>query len=73
MGRTSDQRDAFSVAAWLSRAARDSSLAAFFKPDLTPPECAVAQVEGWILGVRNSRPLSLACCDGVATGAVSLS
>jgi hypothetical protein len=21
------------------------------KPDLTPPECVVAQVEGWILGV----------------------
>jgi hypothetical protein len=36
------------------------------------PECALAQVEGWILGVRNSRPLSLACCDSVATGAVSL-
>jgi hypothetical protein len=46
MGRTSDRRDAFSVTAWLSRAARDSSLAAFFKPDLTPPECAVVQVEG---------------------------
>jgi hypothetical protein len=44
MGCTSDRRDAF--AAWLSRAARDSSLAAFFKPDLTPPECAVVQVEG---------------------------
>jgi hypothetical protein len=26
------------------------SLAAFLKPDLTPPERAVAQVEGWILG-----------------------
>jgi hypothetical protein len=32
MGRTSDQRDAFSVAAWLSRAARDSSLAVLLNP-----------------------------------------
>ena len=38
-------------AAWLSRADRDGSLAAFLNPDLGPPERAVAQVEGWILGV----------------------
>ncbi len=50
-GRTGDQHDAFSIAAWLSRADRNGSLAAFLKPDLTPPERAVAQVEGWILGV----------------------
>ena len=31
-----DQHDAFSIAAWLSRADRDGSLAAFLKPDLTP-------------------------------------
>ena len=49
-GRTSDQHDAFSIAAWLSRADRDNSLPAFLKPDLTTPERAVAQVEGWILG-----------------------
>jgi hypothetical protein len=49
--RTGDQHDAYSIAAWLSRADRDGSLAAFLKPDLTPPERAVAQVEGWILGV----------------------
>jgi hypothetical protein len=41
----------YSIAAWLSRADRDGSLAAFLKPDLTAPECTVAQVEGWILGV----------------------
>lgn len=51
VGRTGDQHDAFSTAAWLSRADRDGSLAAFLNPDLTPPERAVAQVEGWILGV----------------------
>jgi hypothetical protein len=50
-GRTGDQHDAFSVAAWLSRADRNGSLAGFLKPDLTAPEQAVAQLEGWILGV----------------------
>ena len=50
-GRTGDQHDAYSIAAWLSRADRDGSLAAFLKPNLTPPECTMAQVEGWILGV----------------------
>ena len=46
-----DQHDAFSIAAWLSGADRDGSLAAFLKPDLSRPERTVAQVEGWILGV----------------------
>ncbi len=50
-GRTPDQHDAFCIAAWLSRADHDGSLAAFLKPDLSPPERALAQVEGWILGV----------------------
>jgi len=50
-GRTGDQHDAYCIAAWLSRADQDGSLAAFLKPDLAPPEGAVAQVEGWILGV----------------------
>ena len=50
-GRTGDQHDAFSIAAWLSRADRDGSLAAFLNPDLSPSERTLAQVEGWILGV----------------------
>jgi hypothetical protein len=50
-GRTGDQHDAFSIAARLSRAGRDGSLAAFLNPDLSPPERTLAQVEGWILGV----------------------
>ncbi len=50
-GRTGDQHDAYSAAAWLQRADRDGSLADFFNPSLTPPERTVAQVEGWILGV----------------------
>jgi hypothetical protein len=49
--RTSDQHDAYSIAAWLSHAERDGSLAAFLNPDLSPPERTLAQVEGWILGV----------------------
>jgi hypothetical protein len=49
--RNSDQHDAYSIAAWLQRADHDGSLAAFLKPALTSSEKAVAQVEGWILGV----------------------
>ena len=58
-GVTGDQHDAFSIAAWLSRADRDGSLAAFLNPDLSPPERALVQVEGWILGVTNTarRPI----------------
>ncbi len=41
----------YSIAVWLARADRDGSLGALFKPELSPPERAVAQVEGWILGV----------------------
>jgi hypothetical protein len=49
--RTGDQHDAYSITAWFSRADRDGSLAAFLKPDLTPAERTLAQVEGWIFGV----------------------
>jgi hypothetical protein len=45
------QHDAFSIATWLARANQDGSLLDFLQPALTPPERAVAQVEGWILGV----------------------
>ena len=50
-GRDGDQHDAYCIAAWLSRADQNGRLAAFLKPDLTPPESTLAQVEGWILGV----------------------
>jgi hypothetical protein len=46
-----DQHDAFCIATWLARADRDGTLAGFLKPGLSPAERAVAQVEGWILGV----------------------
>jgi hypothetical protein len=49
--RSPDQHDAFSVAAWLSRADRDGKLTDLLKPKLPPSERAVALAEGWILGV----------------------
>jgi hypothetical protein len=49
--RTGDQHDAYSIVSWLSRADADGSLVSLLRPILTPPERAVAQVEGWILGV----------------------
>ena len=48
---TGDQHDAYSIAAWLSHADRDGSLAGFLKPNLTAFENSMARVEGWILGV----------------------
>ena len=50
--RTADQHDAYSVAAWLRHADLDGSLVSFFDPYLSPPERTVAQVEGWILGIK---------------------
>jgi hypothetical protein len=50
-GLTGDQHDAYCIAAWLSRSDQDGNLAACMALDLTPSERAVAQVEGWILGV----------------------
>ena len=71
-GRTGDQHDAFSIAAWLSRADRDGSLAAFLNPDLSPSERTLAEVEGWILGVANSstRPMVASAQHQTASTAV---
>jgi len=49
--RTSDQHDAYSIAAWLSQADRQGKLTAFLTPDLTQSEKAIVKAEGWILGV----------------------
>jgi hypothetical protein len=54
--RTPDQHDAYCIAAWLARADRQGSLAAYLVPELSPAERAVAQVEGWILGVPGPAP-----------------
>ena len=50
--RNPDQHDAYSVAAWMRAADLDGSLVEFFKPSLTPAELKVAQIEGWILGLK---------------------
>jgi hypothetical protein len=50
-GRTPDQHDAFCIAVWLARADRDGTISGLLKPDLSPAERVVAQIEGWILGV----------------------
>jgi hypothetical protein len=62
-GRTCDQHDAITIAAWLSRADQDGSLAAFLKPDLSPPERTLAKVEGWILGVPGLVRAGKGCDD----------
>lgn len=49
--RSPDQQDAYAVATWLREADRDGRLSAVLMPPLSPPQRAVAQVEGWILGV----------------------
>jgi hypothetical protein len=68
-GRTGAQHDAYSIAAWLLRADRDGSLAAFLNPDLTPHERTRAEVEGWILGVAdaNTRPMVASATHGRAS------
>jgi hypothetical protein len=50
--RTADQHDAYSVAAWMRHADLDGSLSGFLDPSLAPPERALAQIEGWILGIK---------------------
>jgi hypothetical protein len=51
-GRTGDQHDVFAVAEWMHCADLDGSLAEFSKPNLTQNDHSIAQIEGWILGVR---------------------
>jgi hypothetical protein len=51
-GRTPDQHDAYSVAAWMCRSDADGSLAEFFDPPLTSAERVIAEIEGWILGIK---------------------
>ena len=50
--RNSDQHDAYSAAAWIQRADLDGSLPGFLHPCLTPADRALAEIEGWILGVK---------------------
>ena len=50
-GRTPDEHDAWSTAAWLREADRRGTLDQYFTPPLTLPERGQAGLEGWILGV----------------------
>jgi hypothetical protein len=58
--RTQDQHDAYCIAAWMSRADRNGSLAGFLKPDLPPDQRVIAEIEGWILGMPGGSPLRTA-------------
>lgn len=51
-GRTPDEQDAYAVARWMSELDARGALAGYFNPPLTDAERAVADREGWILGVR---------------------
>lgn len=63
--RTRDQHDAYCVTAALSRADRESRIVAFLNPELTSAERAIAQVEGWILGVSPSTDIREGLKEGV--------
>ena len=49
--RTPDQHDAYAIAAWLSESDHGGQLSGFLQPALAPAFRAIAEVEGWILGV----------------------
>jgi hypothetical protein len=51
-GRNPDQHDAYSAADWMRRADLDGSLAGFLEPSLAPEVRKIAQIEGWILGIK---------------------
>lgn len=51
---TDDQYDAYTIAAWLRIADLEGRLQSALHPTLTSSERAVAQVEGWIIGVGSA-------------------
>jgi len=50
-GRTVDEQDAYAVARWLRETREGGFLDRHLHPPLTESECAVANMEGWILGI----------------------
>jgi hypothetical protein len=50
-GRSPNEHDAYSVAAWLSENDRRGTLDYCFKPPLIQPDSRNARLAGWILGV----------------------
>ncbi len=53
---TEDQQDAFSVAAWMQREDHAGSLPGHFAPALPDEDRALAEIEGWILGLSAEDP-----------------
>lgn len=49
--RTTDEQDAFCVAAWLGEMDRRGTLDYYLKPPFSLPELRRCRLEGWILGV----------------------
>jgi hypothetical protein len=49
--RTRDQQDAFATAEWLRRSDANGTLSNFLRPALAPLDRAIAEIEGWILGI----------------------
>ena len=49
---TDDQHDAFCIASWLRDADIEGKLSDYFEPGLNPENRKVAEIEGWILGVK---------------------
>lgn len=55
-GLTMDQQDAYSVAAWMRREDQADRLDRHFAPTLSGEDRALAQIEGWILGLGGEDP-----------------
>lgn len=51
-GRSGDEQDAYATARWMADMAARNALGDCFDPPLSPAERAIAEREGWILGVR---------------------
>jgi hypothetical protein len=51
-GRESHEHDAYSITRWLQEMDWRGVLPGYFNPPLTLPERRIANLEGWILGVR---------------------
>jgi len=49
--RTIDQQDAYAISRWLTETTAAGNLPLYFEPPLTKDEKAVAELEGWILGI----------------------
>jgi hypothetical protein len=63
------QQGAFAIAAALARADSDGFLAGWLKPPLPAAERAVAEIEGWILGVEAPPHGDDTSVHGAKTGA----